>query len=957
MPLQLQSDEIKDGDSGSLNLLHGSSAAGLPTPHHHTQAKQRRIAKPTALPSQAANPAVAAAIDVPPLSPSDRRSSTLTRKSSMNDRFIKAHVAGDVVAEPIARPQSAAPSGTPPSRRISDPSGRSPITSLDGAHDGVTPYSSNLTPPSQAVGIVRRRSFDESLMTLRGGCVARRDRPSPGGGSAHSSSHAARKEGWEENAEAGGCAEGEMARASWQLHGSSDGIPGPMRQGGGAQVGDRCPVPPGESSDAASQQERGSGQLSITLALQPAVVTPQRHRRSSGSGPRKSVAGADAIPSPRPPSAVMRAAAASVEKAVAAAAKSKAAAAAAGLAAAASAAASQQADLASAAAAEEQQAEAAAAAVAEATAAAQAAADAQAAAQAAAQLPDPARYRRQHSMSSLPSPETHGNAATDGIVRRSSGALNAGSGAGGVDISMADIPPPHRSHRGSRLPAVPGSGQVEEPSSLSSRSSGAGEHRGSMSSLDPFGGAAPPFPNNSLPSLTPLGALQALKRHISSSGVPIRAGHAAAAAADGGPTIVVSVAEFSAMQMQLRSMESQQRRLNDALKALLESRHAITTLQERVRTLESQARTQALVADAPQSWRPTLQQVAHIQPSQQQLRSRSMSPPYIRSSSSEGLSPLHHQAPHSLLPLQPTVSPRLPPQQQQQQAGGLPAARRALSGVRLSMVRVCVTGLDVLPLRCAAGIGLSLEVQGSQPLDMDAAYADALQSNRGSMHLMRLLAKTGCVWNELTQGTANTLLGAFIGYVNDHTHGSMLPKILPWLWRLADEETNRFEAPTELANGLLQALTAVTATCSDPQLVDKISMLLATLRAHWTIGSRRASAAGDPRRPKPTSPPPLTIIPPATQPASHPQRQPLPGVLQHPQTPTPAEPQPGPAHTQPHHASGIPGAPAHSPSYSPLYSPVSNPAAAAAAGGRQVLLQPMPSREPDVSGVGGRGGG
>lgn len=49
-------------------------------------------------------------------------------------------------------------------------------------------------------------------------------------------------------------------------------------------------------------------------------------------------------------------------------------------------------------------------------------------------------------------------------------------------------------------------------------------------------------------------------------------------------------------------------------------------------------------------------------------------------------------------------------------------------------------------------------------------------------------------------------------------HGSMLPKILPWLWRLADEETNRFEAPTELANCLLQALTAVTATCSDPQV-------------------------------------------------------------------------------------------------------------------------------------------
>lgn len=63
------------------------------------------------------------------------------------------------------------------------------------------------------------------------------------------------------------------------------------------------------------------------------------------------------------------------------------------------------------------------------------------------------------------------------------------------------------------------------------------------------------------------------------------------------------------------------------------------------------------------------------------------------------------------------------------------------------------------------------EYQSSQPLDTDAAYADALQSNRGSMHLMRLLAKTGCVWNELTQGTATTLLTTFIGYVNDHMVG------------------------------------------------------------------------------------------------------------------------------------------------------------------------------------------
>lgn len=84
--------------------------------------------------------------------------------------------------------------------------------------------------------------------------------------------------------------------------------------------------------------------------------------------------------------------------------------------------------------------------------------------------------------------------------------------------------------------------------------------------------------------------------------MPIRGGHVAAAAPDG-PTITVSASEFSAMQMQLRSMESQQRRLNDALKALLESRHAISTLQvsySRCGECRSTCHTLLITACAPQ---------------------------------------------------------------------------------------------------------------------------------------------------------------------------------------------------------------------------------------------------------------------------------------------------------------------------------------------------------------------
>lgn len=44
----------------------------------------------------------------------------------------------------------------------------------------------------------------------------------------------------------------------------------------------------------------------------------------------------------------------------------------------------------------------------------------------------------------------------------------------------------------------------------------------------------------------------------------------------------------------------------------------------------------------------------------------------------------------------------------------------------------------------------------------------------------------------------------------------MLSRILPWLWRLADDDNTRFEAPLPLRAQLLAALRAAHGAASDP---------------------------------------------------------------------------------------------------------------------------------------------
>lgn len=51
------------------------------------------------------------------------------------------------------------------------------------------------------------------------------------------------------------------------------------------------------------------------------------------------------------------------------------------------------------------------------------------------------------------------------------------------------------------------------------------------------------------------------------------------------------------------------------------------------------------------------------------------------------------------------------------------------------------------------------------PSDLDTAYADALRGDKGDVHLLRLIQKTGPVWSKLAPHTSKGLLAVFIKHV------------------------------------------------------------------------------------------------------------------------------------------------------------------------------------------------
>eukprot|EP00775_Hariotina_reticulata_P011340 gene11340-11489_t len=62
----------------------------------------------------------------------------------------------------------------------------------------------------------------------------------------------------------------------------------------------------------------------------------------------------------------------------------------------------------------------------------------------------------------------------------------------------------------------------------------------------------------------------------------------------------------------------------------------------------------------------------------------------------------------------------------------------------------------------ASHIGLGFDSPTPAPGDLDLAYADALRGEKGDVHLLRLIQKTGPVWGQLSPKTSCDLLAVFI---------------------------------------------------------------------------------------------------------------------------------------------------------------------------------------------------
>jgi len=254
------------------------------------------------------------------------------------------------------------------------------------------------------------------------------------------------------------------------------------------------------------------------------------------------------------------------------------------------------------------------------------------------------------------------------------------------------------------------------------------------------------------------------------------------------------------MQAQLQEMEERQRKLLAAMASLTDnSNRTITELQGTITELQGRLRSV-----------------------EGQVSSRGNSP--LRNSS---ITPLFDDV---------SVSRSMSASQQQQQAPEVSGSRYAYESPRASLH--VVRPVSPKPYRTA-----SQEASGL--VDINATYAEALRADMSDMHLIRLLQRTGCVWNELAPDTALRLLSTFIAYVQD---GVRLEKVVPWLYRLADDKQTGFQVPRDMQQQLVQALDA--ASTADPQMSGKVSLLSQTLRSHWGLSgdsgpaSRVPSAAG-----------------------------------------------------------------------------------------------------------------
>ena len=134
------------------------------------------------------------------------------------------------------------------------------------------------------------------------------------------------------------------------------------------------------------------------------------------------------------------------------------------------------------------------------------------------------------------------------------------------------------------------------------------------------------------------------------------------------------------------------------------------------------------------------------------------------------------------------------------------------------------------------------------PLDVDAAFSHALSlpGVAGSIALMELLTKPGPpLWNELRTSTALQLLRSFAFHVSDP---GMMKRVLPWLWRLADEDqAGELPVPQDLKEELLHGLGVTSSECSkrgDVDMAEKVELLGQTLISHWSSSEMMSSTQG-----------------------------------------------------------------------------------------------------------------
>ncbi|GIL42828.1 hypothetical protein Vafri_679 [Volvox africanus] len=240
-----------------------------------------------------------------------------------------------------------------------------------------------------------------------------------------------------------------------------------------------------------------------------------------------------------------------------------------------------------------------------------------------------------------------------------------------------------------------------------------------------------------------------------------------------GPSVSIPVQEWLAAQQRLRSLEVQQRQLLDSFNLMSEqNRQTIAGLQAKVRTLETALET-------AQS-----QMAAQNQQQQEQDQ-----PPEVDSEVSWMSRTIRPGSP--LIPL-------------------------------LALSRTTADGsAEPTPERTASG-GTATPVVATSTADVNdvrQAYREVLASGRLSdMPLLRLMQRTGPVWGDLGSELAAQLLAAFTASLQQARADGPLSRIMPWLWRLADEQNTVFEAPVEMRVPLLAALGNSQAAVTDPQV-------------------------------------------------------------------------------------------------------------------------------------------